>query len=145
MKIIKLSTLSISISLIAQTSFADCNTLKVFDQKTKALKAEYNITVADTPESRARGLMFVKSLPDNHGMLFKWKHHDLRAMWMKNTYIPLDMIFMSDNNIIGLVENAVPHSLIARTIKKPVNKILEINAKEISNKNININDIAFCE
>lgn len=56
--------------------------------------------IADTPEKRNRGLMFVKSMKDNEGMLFTFPQQVQSGFWMKNTKIPLDMIFMNLNELI---------------------------------------------
>ncbi|MBA3064951.1 DUF192 domain-containing protein [bacterium] len=65
--------------------------------------------VADTPFLREKGLMFIRSLPQNSGMLFIFESPRELRFWMKNTLIPLDMIFVSENfTIVNIAENAQP-------------------------------------
>lgn len=72
----------------------------------------FNIWVADDEARRARGLMFVKRLSPSDAMLFVYPRPQPIAMWMKNTFIPLDMLFVSaDGKVARVVENAEPHSL----------------------------------
>jgi uncharacterized membrane protein (UPF0127 family) len=72
----------------------------------------FNVWVADDLERRARGLMFVKQLADDEGMLFIYERPQPVSMWMKNTFIPLDMLFVSaDGKVMRVVENTTPHSL----------------------------------
>ncbi len=72
----------------------------------------FNAWVADTNERRARGLMFVKQLADDEGMLFIYDRPQQVGMWMKNTFIPLDMLFVdATGKVIRVAENTEPHSL----------------------------------
>ncbi len=73
---------------------------------------EFNIELAQTPEQKTYGLMFRKEMPENAGMLFPFGQEQEVFMWMKNTYIPLDMIFTDGmGTITHIHKNAVPHSL----------------------------------
>ena len=66
--------------------------------------------VADTPQKQAKGLMFVKHLPENEGMLFVFEKEDEQLFWMKNTLIDLDMVFIgSDKQVLGVAAE-MPHS-----------------------------------
>ena len=72
-------------------------------------KAFFLVEVARTRKERERGLMFRKNLAENQGMLFVFPQEKPRWFWMKNTLIPLDMIFIDRNQrIIGIVEQAIP-------------------------------------
>jgi len=97
-------------------------------------------------EDAVKGLMFVKEpLWDNYGMLFDMAHHPKNhSMWMKNTYIPLDIIFLDENmNIVGYKENNQPHSLKQIRINKPSRYVLEMNAGSVKDNNLKINDKLF--
>ncbi|HZF16448.1 MAG TPA: DUF192 domain-containing protein [Steroidobacteraceae bacterium] len=68
--------------------------------------------LADSPAHRSQGLMFVRTLPPDSGMLFVYGESQYISMWMKNTYVSLDMLFVGDDGRIGnIVENAKPLSL----------------------------------
>jgi len=75
-------------------------------------KHDFTVWVADTPSRRGQGLMFVKSLPPATGMLFVFAQPQGVSMWMKNTLIPLDMLFVAaDGKVIHIAANAKPQSL----------------------------------
>ena len=67
-----------------------------------------SLTVANTLETRSRGLMFVDNLPETEGMLFVFPDIDYRTFWMKNMKIPLDILFLRNNKIITIYENVPP-------------------------------------
>ena len=101
--------------------------------------------IADTPKKAERGLMYRKSMPRDKGMLFIFPYASGIRMWMKNTYIPLDMIFINgQNQVICLHENATPlddKNII--TCPYPAQKVLELNAGEIKAKEIQLGDRLF--
>ena len=69
----------------------------------------FSVELAANDAERERGLMYRKSLPDGHGMLFDFGYPQSTAFWMHNTYIPLDIIFIApDGRIIRIAENAKP-------------------------------------
>lgn len=88
----------------------------------------FRVEIADTPFERQRGLMFRKSMPDNHGMLFEFDETRKVAMWMKNTYIPLDMVFIGDDGRINAIRRATPHSLDIVAPETQTRFVLELNA-----------------
>lgn len=67
-----------------------------------------SLEVSDTPEERRRGLMGRRSLPRNHGMVFVYEEEAPRSFWMKDTYVPLDMIFIDGEGRVLNVEHASP-------------------------------------
>ena len=97
--------------------------------------------VAKNDKELQKGLMFRKDrLENNEGMLFPMTYK-INSMWMKNTYIPLDVIFLDkDMRIIGYVEDTVPLSLESISIDKKSNNVLEMNAGSIRYHNMLIND-----
>ena len=69
-----------------------------------------NATLARTPEETAQGLMFVKHLPENEGMLFIFDQNKPQVFWMKNTLIDLDIVFLDENQKVTSVSAEVPRS-----------------------------------
>ena len=85
------------------------------------------VEVARTPEQQERGLMFRQSLGDNQGMIFPYDPPVPASFWMKNTLIPLDMIFIRpDHTIARVADNTVPLSLEPVSAGEPVSAVLEI-------------------
>lgn len=91
----------------------------------------YEVEVAATPQDRATGLMFRRGMEKDHGMLFVFPGAQRQAMWMKNTYIALDMLFIgADGVVVSIAENTVPHSLEIIESAGPAVYVLELNAGE---------------
>ena len=89
----------------------------------------FDIYLAVTSAQRSRGLMFVRDLPQSAGMLFVYDSADFISMWMKNTYIPLDIVFArSDGTISSVARNTEPLSLRSVASIEPVIYVLELNA-----------------
>ena len=108
---------------------------------TQQQRITFQIEIAETDAQRAQGLMWRKKLTKNTGMLFDYKIVDHVFMWMKNTLIPLDMIFISKNGqIINIVKNTTPHSTQIITSRGPVRAVLEVPAGTTSEYNIQIGD-----
>lgn len=92
-------------------------------------RTEFTLEVADTPEERARGLMFRTDLAPDRGMVFVFPKEEVQTFYMKNTYIPLDMIFIaSDGRVVGVVENARPMTLDIRSVERPSLYVVEVRA-----------------
>ena len=90
-------------------------------------KVPFKVELAVTPAEHERGLMFREHLEPDAGMLFISDSPRRQVFWMKNTLIPLDMIFIgSDWRIAGIVENAEPKTLTAREVPAPSQYVLEI-------------------
>jgi len=91
----------------------------------------YEVEVAATPASRAQGLMFRRALAPQAGMLFDFGRDEVARMWMKNTFIPLDMVFVGgDGTVRSIVRNAPPRSLDTISSRVPVRAVLELNGGE---------------
>ena len=87
----------------------------------------FAVELAVTDEERARGLMERRELPEGRGMLFDFKRDQEVSMWMKNTYIPLDMIFIrADGRIHRIAENTEPHSTRIVSSGGAVRGVLEV-------------------
>ena len=98
----------------------------------------FHVALARSPEELQRGLMFQKTLPINDGMLLIFPHSERQHLWMKNTFIPLDMIHINrEKQIVGIVENARPHDKRPRGVGEPALYVLEINAGLVRRKGIN--------
>lgn len=94
-----------------------------------------------TSHELAKGLMFQRNLPKDEGALFIMKENKIQKFWMKNTFIPLDMIFLDINKkIIGFRENAIPHDLTSYSIDKPSKYVIEVNAGFVDRHNLQIGD-----
>ena len=91
----------------------------------------YEVEVAATPGARAEGLMFRRELAPRAGMLFDFGRDEVARMWMKNTFIPLDMVFTDRKGTVrGIVRNARPRSLDTISSRVPVRAVLELNGGE---------------
>lgn len=89
----------------------------------------FDIYLAVTPPQQRRGLMFVRELPEWTGMLFVYRYEGYQSMWMKNTYIPLDMVFARrDGRVANIATDTVPLSEKSIKSSEPVSFVLELNA-----------------
>ena len=89
----------------------------------------FKVEVAGDSASQEKGLMYRKTLAPNAGMLFDFHTTVMTSFWMKNTVLPLDIIFVrSDGTISSIAANAVPFSEAAIPSSEPIRAVLEINA-----------------
>lgn len=89
----------------------------------------FTMEVASTQETRTRGLMFRNSLAAHEGMLFLFPQQQRLSFWMRNTLIPLDMVFVaSDWTVAGFLENVAPLTETPRYIDTPSQYVLEFKA-----------------
>ncbi|MFO1118509.1 MAG: DUF192 domain-containing protein [Beijerinckiaceae bacterium] len=96
---------------------------------TKSGVHEFKVEVMRTPAEFAKGLMFRRYMPADRGMLFDFNRDEVVNMWMKNTYIPLDMVFVGkDGRVFSIAADTEP--LSERTISSggPVTGVVELNA-----------------
>jgi len=97
----------------------------------KKVKLTFDVWLADNPRRMQQGLMFVRALPDMRGMLFVHEDAKPMSMWMKNTYIPLDMVFIdAQGRIQQIIEQTTPHSLAIIRSNDPAMAVLEIAGGE---------------
>lgn len=102
----------------------------------------FEIEIARTPAEQSKGLMFRESMPENHGMLFIFNEESSKTFWMKNTLIPLDMIFLDGNMMVVEVKaNVLPckaDPCPTYPSEKPAKYVLELNAGAAEKKNIRV-------
>lgn len=109
---LSLAVATVAVALLAlapvRAVAADVQPLEIV---TKSGVHVFSVEIAKTDEERATGLMYRKELPEGRGMLFDFTPEQPVSMWMKNTFIPLDMIFIRpDGRILRIAENTVPQS-----------------------------------
>ena len=101
----------------------------------------FAVEIADTPSKRALGLQYRRDLAPDRGMIFLFPVESIQSFWMKNTPLPLDMIFINrDLKIVGIVEQTVPFSLDSRSVNAPSQFVLEINGGLAKRHGINAGD-----
>jgi uncharacterized membrane protein (UPF0127 family) len=101
----------------------------------------FNIDTADTPARQEQGLMHVAAMPADQGMIFPLEPPRVMYMWMKNTVMSLDMLFIDARGRIACVrERAEPYSEAIITCAQPVRAVLEINAGEAARRGIRAGD-----
>ena len=89
----------------------------------------FDVYIAESWEQQRRGLMFVRDLPEDNGMLFVYERAGMHSMWMKNTYISLDMVFArADGTVSSVIHDTEPLSLDSQYSVEPVSYVLELNA-----------------
>lgn len=89
----------------------------------------FEVEVMRNDAERAKGLMFRRNLPADRGMLFDFARDEVVTMWMQNTYIPLDMLFIrKDGSIASIAQNTEPLSTRTISSGEPVRAVLEVNA-----------------
>lgn len=133
--------------IILWLSFSSLNANEIKFKKSliviKTQNSEYifNVEVAETALERSRGLMYREQLKQNEGMLFIYPEKQIIKMWMKNTFIPLDMIFIDENGkIIKIIKMTSPKDLTPIGPEVKLKSVLEINGGLTSYLNINIGD-----
>ena len=126
--------LVLAFSCVASAGSVRAADMQTFEIVTKSGVKVFNVEVAKTTEERERGLMFRKELSDGQGMLFDFSPEQEVSMWMKNTFIPLDMIFIrADGRILRIAENTVPQStkiIPSRGLAKGVLEVIAGTAKK---------------
>jgi len=89
---------------------------------------DFTVELATTQAQRQQGLMYRRKMARDAGMLFDYGRTQPAAMWMKNTFIPLDMLFIDeDGRIVRVAQRTVPHSLVVVSSGEPVRAVLELN------------------
>lgn len=115
----------------AGAAWADCAQDRV-DLRSPQGQYHYDVRVADTDATRAQGLMFVREMPQSDGMLFVYDRPQHAWFWMRNTLIPLDMIFADGTGRITRIhENAIPLDETPIDGGPNVRFVLEVNAGQV--------------
>jgi uncharacterized membrane protein (UPF0127 family) len=123
------------LALGASTALADDELDAQFLSSTLVIEAtqdacyHFDIYLALNQSQRARGLMYVRKLPKFSGMLFVYEEEEPRSMWMKNTYLPLDILFIkAEGRVSSAATHTEPLSLRSIASIEPVLAVLELNA-----------------
>ena len=131
----KIATLVAIATLLSGPATAEDSLDETFKREVLIIEASehacyrFDIYMAFNTAQQRRGLMHVRQLPQFSGMLFVYSEPGIRSMWMKNTYIPLDMLFIrGDGTVSSVAANTEPLSLESVRSKEPVNFVLELNA-----------------
>ena len=121
--------------------------LQTFEQsklviETAKGKFPFTIELALTNPQMEQGLMYRRELAPDAGMLFEYRAPMVITMWMKNTYIPLDMVFIgADGKVVDFHERAVPFSLDVIASKVPARAVLEVNSGTVARLGIQVGDM----
>ncbi len=100
---------------------------------TQSGRQEFDVELALSDRQQAQGLMFRRFLPTNAGMLFDYRIPTRITMWMKNTFIPLDMIFIgTDGRITNIAQRTVPMSEATISSRGKVRAVLEVNSGTVA-------------
>jgi uncharacterized membrane protein (UPF0127 family) len=123
--LIFITTVTAAIAANGQSAGGNTQTLTILTAKGPQ---RFNVELAETPAEQERGLMFRTQLAPDAGMLFDFKHPTVATMWMHNTLIPLDMLFVDANGrIVNIHERAVPQSDAIIAAAAPVRAVIELN------------------
>lgn len=135
--LIAYGVLVLVVVILAFAKFKGFNFFPSFGSKTASINGHtYNLLIANDDKSRQIGLSNRKSLDKNTGMLFIFPNTGKYSFWMKNTQIPLDIIWINDNKIVYIVKNAPPQAgktgnLPVYTPTADAHYVLEINGGEV--------------
>lgn len=126
----------------AGTVSAGSPALEPLSIRTKAGTHAFEVELAVTDDQQRKGLMYRRKMPANAGMLFLYDNGSRVTMWMSNTYIPLDMLFIAaDGRITHIVERTVPLSTELIGSNGPVRAVLELNGGTASRLGIAVGDM----
>lgn len=124
-----------------EVTFKKEGELSLFKAENDSLIAKFDIEIADDEYQTQTGLMNRKSMKDSNAMLFVFPDMQMRAFYMKNTLIPLDIIYLDNNNtIVSIQENAKPLDESSLPSGTPAQYVLEINGGLSQQLNIKVGD-----
>lgn len=126
-------------------TFTKEGTLSITKQESDTLITSFDIEFAESAYETQTGLMYRQSMEDHQGMLFIFNDERMHSFYMKNTEIPLDIIFIkSDLSIASFQENAEPNNESGLSSQVPIQYVLEVNAGLVKNWQLEVGDkIAF--
>lgn len=131
--------------LAALLVFAGCTACATGGAYVELKGQRFSVEIAEDLEKQALGLMFRRSMPEDHGMLFIFPNEAPRSFWMKNTRIPLDiMYFSSELRLVSMAENAQPcrvEQCPAYPSAGPAQYVLELNAGKASELGVEAGDL----
>jgi len=135
------NTMTITVLFLLVGLFACGGDPRVVIQTRAGKDVAFEVEIADTPAKREMGFQYRRELADDHGMIFVFPSESVLTFWMKNTPIPLDMIFIGgDLKIVGIVREAVPFTLSARSVDEPSRYVLEIKGGLARQRGIEVGD-----
>ncbi len=131
----------------AQTPTPPLEELAAFPQTTLSISGsggshQFSIWVADTAPREEQGLMFVRELPADKGMVFIGAAPKIWTMWMKNTYVPLDMLFVGADGRVVKIAHAIPHDETNISSDVAVNAVIELQGGISEQLHIKVGDLA---
>ena len=109
--------------------------------ETDAGERAFNVEIADDPVERSRGLMFRQEMDNDHGMLFVFEESQPVGFWMKNTPLPLDLVFIGQDGKVRAIEKGEPFSEAPIAPGEPVQFVLELNAGTAAEAGIENGDL----
>ena len=130
-----------------QAQTAPLEDLSAFPQTTLTIssgKAKHLFTIwmADTPAREEQGLMFVRELPADKGMVFVGPQPRIWTMWMKNTYVPLDMLFVAVDGRVVKIAHAIPHDESIISSDAAVRGVIELQGGVSDQLHLKVGDVA---
>jgi uncharacterized protein len=134
---------ALALTLVAGTAWAQPQT---FERDQLAIETtdggqQFAVELAVTSEQRAQGLMYRQRMPADAGMLFLYPAARPVSMWMKNTLIPLDMLFIGDDGrILHIAERTIPGSTATISSMQPARAVLELNGGTAARLKIQVGD-----
>lgn len=142
-----ISIIAIFVLVVSLDGLQKGSTLEIKNEKKINLgKCDFKVTEAVTAEEQTRGLMGIKNLPSDQAMIFPFDKSNRQTFWMKNMLIPIDLIWLNDKKVIGLVEKMLPdNGERVYQSPAPANLVVEAAAGAVKRCEIEINSVMSSE
>ena len=128
--------------LVILTLLSVPSILTTYSNELSINSRKFTIDIASSHLEKAMGLMYVENIPENYGLLFVYKKPQEVGIWMKNTLISLDILWIDKSNrIVHIETNTLPNSTQIMRPKKKVNYVLEVISGTVKKYNIKVGDI----